>query len=45
MANLTTSWLGMSLTSPLVVAASPLSQDAGAVAAAVEAGAGAVVMY
>lgn len=45
MADVTTSWLGMSLTSPLVVAASPLSQDAGAVAAAVEAGAGAVVVY
>ena len=45
MADLTTTWLGFTLQSPLVVAASPLSRDAEAIAAAVSAGAGAVVMY
>ena len=45
MADLTTSWLGMTSRSPLVVAASPLSGDAEAIAAAVSAGAGAVVMH
>ena len=45
MADLTTSWLGLELASPFVVSASPLSRDPAAVAAAVEAGAGAVVMY
>jgi dihydroorotate dehydrogenase (fumarate) len=45
MAELTTSWLGMRLASPLVVAASPLSHDAEAIGAAVAAGAGAVVLY
>ncbi len=45
MADLTTTWLGLTLTSPLVVAASPLSQDVEAIASAVSAGAGAVVMY
>ena len=45
MADLSTSWLGLSLRSPLVVSASPLSKDPGAVAAAVDAGAGAVVMH
>lgn len=44
MADLTTRWLGLTLRSPLVVAASPLSDDPDAVAAAVEAGAGAVVL-
>jgi len=45
MADLTTTWLGLTLNSPLVVAASPLSQDVEAVATAVSEGAGAVVMY
>jgi dihydroorotate dehydrogenase (fumarate) len=45
MVDLTTSWLGLSLASPLVVAASPLSKDPEAIAAAVGAGAGAVIMY
>ena len=45
MADLTTSWLGLQLKSPLVVAASPLASDVDAVAAAVSAGAGAVVMH
>ena len=45
MADLTTSWLGLTLASPLVVSASPLSRDPEAIARAVEAGAGAVVMY
>jgi len=44
-ADLTTRWLGLTLNSPLIVAASPLSQDVEAIAAAVSAGAGAVVMY
>ena len=44
MADLATSWLGMALDSPLVVAASPLAGDAEAIVAAVSAGAGAVVM-
>jgi dihydroorotate dehydrogenase (fumarate) len=45
MVDLTTRWLGLPLASPLVVAACPLSSDASAIAAAVAAGAGAVVMY
>jgi dihydroorotate dehydrogenase (fumarate) len=45
MADLTTSWLGLNLESPFVVAASPLSHDPEAVAAAAAAGAGAVVLY
>jgi dihydroorotate dehydrogenase (fumarate) len=45
MADLTTTWLGMTLTSPLVVGASPVTKDVEAAAAAVAAGAGAVVMY
>ena len=45
MADLSTTWLGLPLRSPLVVAASPLSRDARAIAAAVDAGAGAVVMH
>jgi len=42
--DLTTSWLGLELRSPIVVAASPLSDDPDAIAEAVRAGAGAVVM-
>jgi dihydroorotate dehydrogenase (fumarate) len=45
MADLTTTWLGLTLPSPLVVAACPLSRDVEAAAAAVAAGAGAVIMY
>jgi dihydroorotate dehydrogenase (fumarate) len=45
MADLTTTWLGLVLRSPLVVSASPLSRSVDAIAAAVSAGAGAVVMY
>lgn len=44
MADLTTSWMGLRLKSPLVVAASPLARDPRAVALAVAAGAGAIVM-
>jgi dihydroorotate dehydrogenase (fumarate) len=44
MADRTTTWLGLTLTSPIVVSASPISKDVGAVAEAVAAGAGAVVM-
>ena len=45
MADLSTTWLGLALPSPLVVAACPLSKDVDAAAAAVAAGAGAVIMY
>jgi dihydroorotate dehydrogenase (fumarate) len=45
MPDLTTNWLGLRLDTPLVVAASPLTHDAAAIAAAVSAGAGAVVMH
>jgi len=45
MSDLSTTWLGLSLRSPLVVAASPLSRDPDAIAQAVAAGAGAVVMH
>ena len=45
MADLSTQWLGLSLKSPLVVAASPLSKDPQAIADAVAAGAGAVVLH
>lgn len=45
MVDLTTEWLGLKLCSPLVVAASPISRDIDAAAAAVAAGAGAVVMH
>lgn len=45
MPDLSTTWLGLSLRSPLVVAASPLSRDPDAILQAVEAGAGAVVMH
>jgi len=45
MLDLTTKWMGLTLTSPLVVGAGPLSHDLEAVATAVEHGASAVVMY
>jgi dihydroorotate dehydrogenase (fumarate) len=45
MVDLSTTWLGLSLKSPLVVGASPLSSDPAAIAIAVAAGAGAVVMH
>lgn len=45
MAELTTSWLGLTLKSPLVVAASPISCDPEMAATAAEAGAGAIVMH
>jgi dihydroorotate dehydrogenase (fumarate) len=45
MVDLSTRWLGLALRSPFVVAASPISRDPAAVAAAVAAGAGAVVMH
>ena len=45
MVDLSTRWLGLSLASPVVVAASPVSRDPDAVVAAVAAGAGAVVMH
>ena len=45
MADLSTTWLGMSLRSPFVVAASPLSRDPDAIARAVASGASAVVMH
>lgn len=44
MVDLHTAWLGLELESPIVVAASPLSDDPEAIAEAVAAGAGAVVM-
>jgi len=43
--DLTSEWLGFKLCSPLVVAASPIARDIEAAAAAVAAGAGAVIMY
>ena len=45
MADLSTSWLGLSLRTPVVVSASPISKDLAAAQTAVDAGAGAVVMY
>ncbi|MFN4204785.1 MAG: dihydroorotate dehydrogenase-like protein [Agrobacterium albertimagni] len=45
MIDLTTEWLGFKLCSPLIVAASPIARDVEAAAAAVAAGAGAVIMY
>lgn len=45
MIELTTTWLGRTLSGPIILGASPLSHDVEAVAAAVEAGASAVVMY
>lgn len=44
MTNLSVTWLGLPLSSPFVVGASPISDDLDAVAHAVDAGAGAVVM-
>lgn len=45
MTDLTTRWLGLNLHSPLVVGASPLTDDLDALKACVDAGAGAVVMH
>ncbi len=45
MTDLTTQWLGLNLCSPLVVGASPLTDDLDALKACVDAGAGAVVMH
>lgn len=45
MVDLSTEWLGMRLRSPLVVSASPITKDQRSAKAAVDAGAGAVVMY
>lgn len=45
MVDLSAEWLGLSLVSPVVVSASPLSANPDAIAVAVEAGAGAVIMY
>jgi dihydroorotate dehydrogenase (fumarate) len=45
MSDLMTSWLGLSLKTPFVVAASPLSKDPDAIAMAVDSGAGAVIMH
>jgi dihydroorotate dehydrogenase (fumarate) len=44
MTDLATTWLGLSLSSPVVVGASPLSDDLGALQECIEGGAGAVVM-
>jgi hypothetical protein len=44
MVDLSTSWLGLALPSPLVVGASPVADDVEALSAYVEAGAGAVVV-
>lgn len=44
MVDLTTRWLGFTLESPLVLGASPLTEDIDALAACVEAGASAVIM-
>ena len=43
--DLTTSYLGLKLASPLVASASPLAKDADKLKALADAGAGAVVMY
>jgi len=45
MVDLSTTWLGLPLRSPFVVAASPLSRDPDAIARAVASGASAVVMH
>lgn len=45
MADLTTRWLGLTLRSPVIVGAGPLSQDPDAARRAVQAGAGAIVMH
>jgi dihydroorotate dehydrogenase (fumarate) len=44
MADLTTTWLGLGLVSPIVVGASPLADDIAGIQALVDAGAGAVVL-
>ncbi len=44
MVDLTTRWLGLELSSPLVVGASPIADDVAGLAAYVEAGAGAIVL-
>ncbi len=45
MTDLVTRWLGLDLRSPLVVGASPLTDDLDSLKACVEAGAGAIVMH
>jgi len=45
MTDLNTHWLGLALRSPVVIGASPLSDDLDSLRACVEAGAGAVVMH
>ncbi|KPQ29060.1 MAG: Dihydroorotate dehydrogenase [Marinobacter excellens HL-55] len=45
MTDMATQWLGLNLCSPLVVGASPLTDDLDALKACVDAGAGAVVMH
>lgn len=45
MVDLGTTWLGLKLKSPLVVAASPISRDPQAAAVAASSGAGAIVMH
>jgi dihydroorotate dehydrogenase (fumarate) len=45
MADLSTRWMGLTLRSPVIVGAGPLSQDPEAARQAVEAGAGAIVMH
>ncbi|MFN7176380.1 MAG: dihydroorotate dehydrogenase-like protein, partial [Thermaurantiacus sp.] len=45
MIDLTTRWLGLTLKSPVIVGAGPLSQDPDAARGAVQAGAGAIVMH
>ena len=45
MAELATTWLGLELTSPFVIGASPLADDLDGLRALVDAGAGAVVLH
>lgn len=45
MVDLKTTWMGLPLSGPIVLGASPLTHDVNAVVEAVEAGASAVVMY
>lgn len=45
MMDLTTDWIGLQLSSPLVVGASPLTNDLEALRRCVENGAGAIVMH
>jgi len=45
MADLATDWMGLSLRSPVVAGAGPLSQDPDGARRAVAAGAGAIVMH